>query len=455
MKNYLQQFIHVSLMSLAATLMAVPSIAQENPLKIYGELYLDNRVRLENGQWSWNENRLDLQLDKKFADKAKFHSDIWLRTFGFPFLQSTEQLFNKDETSPYNIDIREAYVELYGLFTKNLDMKIGRQRIAWGTADKLNPTDNVNSYDLEDIWDFGRHLGSDAIQFKYYFRDFYVEGDYILYFRPASLPRGDWASGLFAPMELPPPMHVVSFSDSLVMPALNLKENSSYAVKIGGYAGGFNFSASYLYGRDGLPVNNYNRITPADMTGGVNVQSSFFFPRQQVIGADMAGAIGSVGIWAEAAAFFPENEISLTNDATAMGFPPVDSVILKDEPWFKFAAGLDYTFRGGHYINFQYLHGFVHERGQDNLNDYFVFNYEKYLFNEKLKIRPLTSAVVVSGWKEISGNYALIYMPSFVYLPNENTEISIGVRLIGGEGDDVFAQYKEKDEFVFSVRYKF
>lgn len=434
---------------------SISTSAQETPLRLYGELYLDNRFRLADGQWSWNENRLDLQLDKKFADKAKFHSQVWLRSFGYPFLQQTEQLFDKDETSPYNIDIREAYLELYGLFTKNLDMKIGRQRIAWGTADKLNPTDNVNSYDLEDIWDFGRHLGSDAIQLKYYFKDFYLEGDYILYFRPASLPRGDWAAGLFMPMELPPYLHLVAYEDSLAMPQLNLKENATYAIKLGGMVAGFNFSTSYVYGRDGLPMNYYNLIIPVDTVGGVEVKSQFFFPRQHIIGLDMAGAIGSVGIWAEAAAYVPVEEIMLTNDLSAFGLPPVDSVVLEKQPYFKVAAGLDYTFRGGHYVNVQYLHGFVHERGQGNLNDYFVFNYEKYLFNDKLKLRPLTTAFVVSDWQEITGNYALIYMPSFAYLPNDNTEISLGIRIIGGEGDDVFAQYKDKDEFVFSVKFRF
>jgi hypothetical protein len=434
---------------------ALSAYTQEGPLRLYGELYMDNRFRLEDGQWSWSENRLDLQLDKKFADKAKFHSQVWLRSFGYPYLQHADQLFNKDQTSPYNLDIREAYVELYGVFTKNLDLKIGRQRIAWGTADKLNPTDNVNAYDLEDIWDFGRHLGSDAIRLKYYYRDFYLEGDYVLYFRPASLPRGDWAEGLFMPMELPPYLHLVSYDDSLAMPQLNLKENATYAVKLGGFAAGFDFSASYVYGRDGLPVNYYNRIAPADAEGGVNVSSYFFFPRQHIVGADLAGAIGSVGVWAEAAAFFPQEEIILTNDLSAFGMPPMDSVILKKKPWFKVAAGFDYTFKGGHYINFQYLHGFVHERGNENLNDYFVFNYEKYLFRERLKIRPLTSALVISDWKETGNNHAFIYMPSLAYLPNGNTEISLGVRLIGGAGDDVFAKYKDKDEFVFSVRFRF
>jgi len=47
--------------------------------------------------------------------------------------------------------------------TSTLDIRIGRQRIAWGTADKLNPTDNLNPDDLEDIFDFGKHLDSNIV----------------------------------------------------------------------------------------------------------------------------------------------------------------------------------------------------------------------------------------------------------------------------------------------------
>lgn len=425
---------------------------QEQPLHLSGEIYIDNRFRLENGDWSWNENRLDLELDKKFADKARFHSEVWLRSFGFPFLDQSDQLFNPDETSPYDVQIREAYVELYGLFTPNLDVKIGRQRIAWGTADKLNPTDNLNAYDLEDIWDFGRHLGSDAIRAKYYFRDFYVEADYILYFRPATLPRGDWAQGLFGIPDLALPMTLVhEVTDSLSMPKFNLKESSTYGLKFGGFAGGFDFSASYVYGRECLPVP-YLSVVTID-TLGIDIRNYMDFPRIHIVGLDLAGAIGDVGVWAEAAAFIPPKELKLW--VNVFGIPQMDSVLVEKKPYFKVVAGADYTFRGGHYINFQYLHGFVHERGAGNLNDYFVLNYEKRFFSDKLKIQPATLAFVVSDWKNITGNYAVVYMPFITYMPNENAEIMIGVRLIGGKGDDVFAKYKDKDEFVFGVRYKF
>ena len=72
-----------------------------------------------------------------------------------------------------------------------------------------------------------------------------------------------------------------------------------------------------------------------------------------------------------------------------------------------------------------------------------------------IKIIRITDAFVVSDWQDIPGNYALIYMPFISYLPNDNTEISFGIRLIGGEGDDVFAKYKDKDEFVLAVKFMF
>ena len=136
-----------------------------NKLKFSGSLLTDQRFLLQApNDWAWNENRLTLELGKKFNnDKGKFYSEVWLRNIGLPGIYSNADLYNKNIVDPYNLEIREAYVQLYGFLTKNLDLKVGKQRIAWGTADKLNPTDNLNPYDLEDVLDFGRHRGSWAL----------------------------------------------------------------------------------------------------------------------------------------------------------------------------------------------------------------------------------------------------------------------------------------------------
>ncbi len=428
---------------------------QDNALKFGGNLYIDHRVRTENGEWSWNENRLDLSLEKNFNNKAALYGNIWLRSFGFPTLTNSDQLFNKEEISPYDIDIREAYIDLYGFLLKDLDLRIGRQRIAWGTGDRINPTDNLNPDDLEDIWDFGRHLGSDAIKLDYYFSGLRLEAVYLPFFKPAVLPRGDWAEALEPPLDLPPAIQLRKISDSLVTPGYKIGESSSYGARIGGFLAGYDLSMSYVYGRDDLPLQFYNQVLLVEAPATIDIKSRLYFPRQHVFGADMSGAIGSIGVWGEVGVFLPEKSTVMKTDLSALGFPDIDSVVLKKEAYARYVVGGDYTFADGSYLNLQFFHGFVTERGRGNLNDYFMLSWEKDFFNRKLKINPLAGAFIVADWEDIPGNHAWVYNPSISYYPNINTEINLGYRAIGGEGDNMFALVKKKDEVFLSFRFDF
>ena len=440
------------------------SIAQENPnkLKLSGELLTDQRFLLNYPHdWAWNENRLTLKLDKRIGGKSKFYSDIWLRNIGIPNISSTADLYNKGIVDPYNLEIREAYVQLYGFLSPNLDVKIGKQRIAWGTADKLNPTDNLNPYDLEDVLDFGRHRGSIALNLEYYFdSDYSLQFVYIPIFQPANLPVGIFAASLFPSIEMPPPLTLKGFEDNIVMPKYDLGESATVGGKFKGFAGGVDFSASYVWGRDGLPINIYNTITPVDTLGGVNVDAELTYFRQHIFGADMATSIGGVGFWVEAAAFLPENEVVMTTDLSALfpGSPvPViqDSVVLKKEVFVKFVVGVDYNFSNGMYLNFQYLHGFVNERGRDELNDYFFIQYQMKFIDDKLKFSPIAGGFIVSDWSDIPNNYALIYAPEFSYMATDNTELILSTVIFNGKGDNIFANFADDSMLIFKLKYSF
>lgn len=176
----------------------------------------DERLLLKDkNDWAWNENRLTLKLDKRIAGNSKFYSEVWLRNIGLPNATQSADLYNKGIVDPYNLEIREAYVQLNDFLTKNLDVTIGRQRIVWGTADKLNPTDNLNPYDLEDILDFGRHRGSDAVNLNYYINnDFSLQGVFIPFFQPANMPVGIFANALNPNMEVPQGMVLQTLSDT-------------------------------------------------------------------------------------------------------------------------------------------------------------------------------------------------------------------------------------------------
>ena len=438
--------------------------AQEdgNKLKLSGELLTDQRFLLEDlNDWAWNENRLTLKFNKKITGNSKFYSEVWLRNIGLPGINSSADLYNKGIIDPYNLEVREAYVQIFGFLTKNLDVKIGRQRITWGTADKLNPTDNLNPYDLEDVLDFGRHRGSDAISLDYYFNsEFSLQGVFIPFFQPANMPVGTFANALTPSMELPQGMTLMGFTDQMKMPQYNLAESSTAGLKFKGFAAGFDFSLSYVWGRDGMPIGIYNTFTPVDTIGGISINSQLSFYRTHIFGTDMAGSIGGVGVWAEAAAFMPENEVIMTNNLSAiypMSPVPVtqDTTVLDKKAYVKFVLGADYNFANGAYLNVQYLHGFINERGTDNLNDYFFVQLDKKFFDDKLKIAPLAGGFIVSDWEDVENNFAIIYVPNISYMATDDTEISLTAAIFDGKGNNMFANLSDYNMMMFKLKYSF
>ena len=435
----------------------------ENQLRISGELVTDQRFLLKGkNDWAWNENRLTLQFDKRITDHSTFYSEVWLRNIGLPTIVSSNDLYNKGMVDPYNLEIREAYVQLNGFLTKKLDVTIGRQRIAWGTADKLNPTANLNPLDLEDILDFGRRRGSDAINLHYYFNhNFSLQGVFVPFFQPANMPIGIFANALIPAMEMPEGMVLKSFSDSVLMPKYNIGESSTAGIKFKGFAKGVDFSLSYVWGYDGLPFITKNTLIPVDAFGGTSITSQLSYARNHILGADLATSIAGVGFWAEAAVFVADKDIVMTTDLTAF-YPqspvPVtqDSLVLDtSKPYLKFVVGGDYFFADGSYLNVQYVHGFFHERASDPLNDYFFLRYEKSFFNEKLTVTPIGGGFIVTDWTDINENHAVVYKPEVMYKATVNSEITLSYAIFGGKGDNLFAGLKDYNMLMFKLKYNF
>ena len=420
--------------------------------------YLQADIRLQTGgdnMFSWNENLLDLKIDAQPTEGAHIYSELWVRSFGFPEVTTSSELMEpqKDKVQPWDLTVREAYLDLYGFLLPDLDIRIGRQRIAWGTADKLNPTDNLNPDDLEDVWDFGRHLGSNAVRASFYLGDYTLTAGYIPVFTPAVLPTGDWAQALSPPMEIPAGLTLRKLEDRIVTPESKLK-NSTAAFKIAKDFLGQDFSLSYLYGRDDLPLATNVRITPVDTLGTVDISTKLIYPKMQVVGCDMAGAIGEVGIWAEGAVFFPE-KVEMAIDLTALGMGIQTKTALDDKPYIRYVIGADYTFKNGVYINAQYLHGFIHERGTDNLEDYVVFGVEKKILDDKLKITPISGGVEIKDFGDIENNYAVLFGPETTYYPMDNVEILLGAHIIEGKNTTAFGRVKDNDEAYLKVKCSF
>ena len=460
---------------------------EEPKLSINGYIQADDRLKFNGGKLYRQEYRLDVKLDYKPFERGKLFAEVWLRTYKFPEIYTVGDLSDKKKILNFDADVREAYFDIYGLFTKNLDVRIGRQRIAWGTADRLNPTDNLNPYDMEDIWDFGRHLGSNAIKLTYYAGTFTFTGVAIPWFTPSVLPGQDWTQAFMPEVKIPAMITDTSFmpglripiyltprsiSDTLIMPQRDIRHYPSFGLKAKKSIGNFDISLSYVYGRDALPLPTelYTNITidtftvfpevRADAT--VDIRSKVGFPVVQVLGLDFAGSIKDVGIWGEAACFLPGKNYMkryLHYDFPDYGISKdsvlTDSLVLDSKPYVKFVVGLDYTFKHGFYLNFQYLHGFVHERGPKELNDYYMLAFEWTSGNGRLKISILNGGIQINQYKNLKNNLAWIYMPEISYKPVDNAELILGAHLLDGTPTTSFGKVTKNDDIYLKLKYSF
>lgn len=463
--------------------------AESPRLEWNGYFMTDDRMRIDGGKLNWQEYRLDLKAQYRFENRAKFYGELWMRGIRTPGITQTADLMFSNKVMPVELDIREAYFDLYGLFTKNLDVRIGRQRIAWGTGDRLNPTDNLNPYDLEDIWDFGRHSASNALQLNYYAGSWTFTGVGILNFSPAILPGSDWTPAFMPDASLPEIIYDNSFvpgltipvyienkgiSDTIILPGRDIKHSPSFGFKVKKSLGAWDLSLSYVYNRETLPVltKTHTHLSvdsivfnlPFDLhaLASATVDAQLEYPTQKIIGFDFAGSLWGMGLRGEAACFIPEKriltqtmryEVPLIGLAVDSILP--DSTISDGSPYVKFLIGIDYTFKNNIYLNFQYLHGFLHEKGNDQLNDYFILGAEWSLLNSKLKLSLLNTAVQIGDWSDLQNSYAIMYLPEIKYSPVDNAEIALGAHIIGGRGSSGFGKVHKNDDIFIRFKYSF
>ncbi len=321
---------------------------------------------------------------------------------------------------------------------------------------RINPRDNINPDDLEDIFNFGAHLGSDAVSATYYLDDFTLQGVYVPIFTPAAFPYGDWITAFTPDLSLPPGATIGVMDDKIILPKNIISETQSFAFKVGTIILDYDVSLSYYNGRDDLPLLTKAVLTPMDTLGTMSAYTEMTFPRMQVVGADLAGTIFNVGFWAEGALFIPKKQfLDVTFPHPEYGMVTQQEVALDDKPYFKYIVGADYTFTNGWYLNGQFLHGFVHERGSENINDYVLIRFEKRFLNDALKIVPLGIIFSTNDWGNVGDNYGVAGGPEIDYYPYDGLEIAVGAYILDGKGNNLFSNVKDFDEVFLKVKYNF
>lgn len=425
----------------AILLLSVPVLAQS--LRFSGFLQLDKRLNVGSDSLLIADfyNRFRLEMSAPLNNNLYIFTSMDFRFYDLPRVNSLGSLSDLNSVYPTDISLWEAYAEVYGFIFDDFDLRLGKQRIAWGTADKLNPTDNLNSDDFSDLINFTEKIPTWAAMGTYYIGDFTLSGVWLPNVVPILLPRK--GASLFLGDQPP------GVRDSLSLPA-HSPGNSMYAFKLSSRICGWDYSLSYFNGYDDIPILNRTDLK-FNNDGTPSASIELGFPKMQVFGLDFASEIFGAGVWGEGGLFLPGKVISQTQVGDTLSFQTVE---LDDAPYFKFTLGGDYTFPKGFYFNVQWMHGFFTERGNDELHDYFILRSEKEFWRNNLKI-AIGGALEVSDWKSISDSYGYGIFPELIYQAIDNFEISVGGFLVDGKPGALFGTWKNANQVYLSAKVNF
>ena len=103
----------------------------------------------------------------------------------------------------------------------------------------------------------------------------------------------------------------------------------------------------------------------------------------------------------------------------------------------------------------QFMHGFFHEKGVKELNDYIFLQYEKKFLSDKLKIAPVSGAFIVTDWGDLSNNYAVAWMPQISYMATSDMEIILSALIAEGKGNGMFTGLKDYQMGMLKMKYSF
>ena len=333
---------------------------------------------------------------------------------------------------------QEAYIDYY---SRMLDIRFGKQVIAWGKADEINPTDILNPQNLANITEDKsvRKIGLVSLKTDWKFYDFILEGIWKPEFQSMQLPplNSQWAffniPGL---TELPSPSY----------PA-NKLENTEWALKLSRTISMYDFSVSYFDGWDNIFTPNivFNPVTQQMQL------DQLVFHHTKMIGADFAGSIHSVGVWGECGYFRTED---------TEGSDP----FIKN-PYVQFVVGADYTFGYSIKANVQYFQEYI-----TKVNDDVEEESEEAIIS-KLGIGiPLQQAASLRIEKrfgagevhrvELFGFYdikhqGMMLQPKLVLSPEDAFSLEIGMMIFDGDKESIFGRFGNNDEVYLKCTYSF
>jgi hypothetical protein len=413
--------------------------------EINGYIKLDERILTEKpsaGDYARDRVYLDLKAQSQLSDQIAAYGELKIRTGDSPDITAAEDLMSKSTVTPVSIELHEAYFDIFAWPLRNTDLRLGKQRLAWGTADRFNQVDNLNPYDLSDLLEFGKKLPTKALKMDNYLWDNTLSLVILPEFTPAVLPSTyiDFISDSIS-AQLPSGTSLATMETNVLLPSDDMS-HAMYGAKFSRNVGGTDLSLSYFNGYDSIPSPQkvvLTAVSPTTLLANVTLD----YPKIGVFGCDLAGDFNDIGYWAEVAFIYPDN-------VTQKVIAPTGTTTIEIGQYTKYTLGLDYRWENGFYLNTQWMHGFFDERGKD-LTDFIITRVEKKIMDDKVEL-ALTWLGEVNDNSAVVGN---LWGPKITFFPADATEIEIGTLYIEGDMNTKLETYGDQDQFFIRAKYSF
>ncbi len=378
----------------------------------------------------WSSSR-DLETSENF-----FGSALWLKMAPKLWPQASltvegwvrnQDLFHEDATDGA---LREAY---FDASLRDLDLRIGKQLIVWGRADRINPTDNLTPRDFTLLVpeDDDQRLGAVAAKATYYLGGVALTGIWLPHFDPHTIPIGR-RSGVTIRERLP--------QNTLAQGAARI-EQTGKAV---------DWSLSYYDGFDLFPDIALEQVRDS----GEDLVLRHH--RIRVIGADAATTVGRYGLRAEAAYTFTED---------SRGADP-----RVKNPFFSLVAGGDRTFFEYLNVNLQYLfHYVVRHRSPSEILDPVersVAIEQAGISNQFDRVQHGLSLRVSHKWlnETLEGEVAAVVLfarldyvvrPKLLYALTDRWKLTVGADIFRGEPQSFLGRLRDNSTAYAELRWSF
>lgn len=410
---------YLALLVIALLVFNIPALAlNTDNIELGGKIKQD--IVYNNATEKWQGySGIEMELEKSFGFDKRAYLNTELYTN-----------YQNEKFSDLKIDVNQAYFDFY---LENSDLRIGKQKINWGSAYKINPSSMTNPYDLTAQNPTEEKLGVPAIKNQYYFNDTTsLTGVIITDFVESPIPKSfkqtmvtgiktDFKSQLIQQgMTKPQANQFVNDNLNIVQTEPEIDELSKleYAFNfMKRNVRGYDLSASYFNGYEDLPsvTSDLDKVGEK-LSGHETANLNIGYKRTQGFGLNAIGSISDFGVWSEIN--YQVNE--------------------DDEKTTDLVLGSDYTFENNLYtvaqfihrdysdyqipreeMNYLLLHGDIPFRQIHTMKTNIIYDLGigNYMFNPEMTFSlsnnvNLDLGTVITGAKESSDNYSIFNMMS-------------------------------------------